>query len=126
MIFCLTTFSHIDDMFCDAPSSVAGHEKITEQPIELMFGEELQYDILPHILAGDHEPVTDVFKRRFQERGAKPFKANNLKEVYGFNESFTVRPFYDSRRCIELNCDPYKLSSNILPGQSNPDIGFHD
>lgn len=102
----------IDDMFCDAPSSVAGHEKITEQPIELMFGEELQYDILPHILAGDHEPVTDVFKRRFQERGAKPFKANNLKEVYGFNESFTVRPFYDSRRCIELNCDPYKLSSH--------------
>ncbi len=99
----------IDDMFCDAPSPVAGHEKITEPPTELMFGEELEYDILPHILANNHESAVNVFKRRFQEIGAKPFKVNNSREMYGFNESFKVRPFHDSCQWLELNCDPYKL-----------------
>ena len=99
----------IDGMFCDAPSPVAGHEKTTEPPIELMFGEELEYDILPNTLVNNHLSVVNEFKRRFQKIGAKPFKVNNSREMYGFNESFKVRPFHDSVLWLELNCDPYKL-----------------
>lgn len=99
----------IDGMFCDAPSPVAGHKKTTEPPTELMFGEELEYVILPRIWANNHESTVNEFKRRFQEIGAKPFKVNNSREMYGFNESFKVRPFHDSCQWLELNCDPYKL-----------------
>ncbi|WOG28132.1 hypothetical protein [Endozoicomonas sp. 8E] len=79
----------------------------------LKFGEELEYDLKDDcsLRYGDH---LNIFLSRLSEKKFTDQRTDGeRRERYGFNSTFTVIPFYDSRRWFEINCTPYHSDDQL-------------
>ncbi|WP_252177820.1 hypothetical protein [Endozoicomonas sp. 4G] len=82
--------------------------------LNLKFGEELEYDI-NNQLPESQRMVLSSFSSRLKQKGMSYYPTNNGRSAarYGFHDSFTVLPFYDLPKWLEINCTPYHSDDQL-------------
>lgn len=97
----------VNAMFDGCSFSTVNEAKPAKK-LNLKFGEELEYDV-KNEFSDTRGRLVNIFSFRLEDKGmiycgATPYKPD---ACYGFDNSFTVVPFYDSEKWFELNCTPY-------------------
>ena len=100
----------IINVLFDDYSLLAENATTPANRLSLKFGEELEYDIISQSKKSVYNhPHVDISISRLQEEGMSEFPSSNdnAGPGYGFDNSFTVKPFYDTHQWLEINCTPY-------------------
>ena len=100
----------IVNVLVDDYSLLTENATTTTNRLSLKFGEELEYDIISQNKDSDYShPHVDISISRLREKGMShyPPSNDNASPRYGFHNTFTVIPFYDTHQWLEINCTPY-------------------
>ncbi|WP_448218279.1 hypothetical protein [Endozoicomonas sp. 2B-B] len=98
----------LDDMFQEKPDSV-GQALLPDNPINLKFGEELEYDLVSK--EEDQWGGPSYYYLTKVDKYMKKLGANKETDYdpkrYTFDGHFYVAPFVDFKKWLEVNCTPY-------------------
>lgn len=98
----------LDDMFQEKSDSV-GQALLLDKPINLKFGEELEYDLVSKEEdqwgGGPSYYYLSKVQKYMKKLGANREIA--IPDRYTFDGHFYVTPFVDFKKWLELNCTPY-------------------
>ncbi|WP_257275949.1 hypothetical protein, partial [Endozoicomonas sp. SESOKO4] len=98
----------VNAMFDDTSFGTDNEAKPANRP-NLKFGEELEYDV-----KDSRARLDDIFTYRLKDKGMCYRRiADERGTRYGFDDSFTVLPFYDSQNWFEINCTPYHSGDQL-------------
>ncbi|WP_257252817.1 MULTISPECIES: hypothetical protein, partial [unclassified Endozoicomonas] len=80
--------------------------------LNLKFGEELEYDI-NNRLSDEQRMIVNCFASRLKQKGMSYCPNLMSATRYGFDNSFTVLPFYDLPQWFEIICTPYHSDDQL-------------